>query len=580
MDSDRSPDVVADPHRREREHLDNARSSDRGPAGRPIDPWGSPHGQLADVLVSELLMTRGPHPPNLEAENEFLHSLAQLLLTDPEHILERSVRAAARLCDAGFAGMSLLETDHGEEVFRWVALGGTFEGQEGRSTPRFFSPCGLAFDRQAPQLFSYPARYYTYLRDAVPEIVEALVLPLPDGTGTIWIGTRDEAIRFDSEHVRLLTGLATFMATSLRLLRLTHQVQRARDETERDPTPQHGGTVAAAAPGTVEGAFEMPLPLPLRVDPVQRGAADVPTPTLVKKKAGNDLVEARGLARAEQQRGIPLVARRTEMSEVLLAYRALVEQVRLVVRDGRRLIRRLIAVCETSKRSRVQMTSSPTPLASVPLVVLRSTTEREQIELNDLVQSLSAEGHQVVGCGPQWVVYTEITDRRKLLTGDSPQSSRGIAAISAHVQRGSIRQRRRSDGEIASAAPLVPTVLIVDDDPPTVEIFAEVLRLEGFQVRTALSTESGMRAVQASRPDVILLDLNMPLANGVEFLRRLRADEWHRGTPVAIVTGDSLDDTVASELHQLGANVAFKPLLSAELVALTRRLLARRVSIH
>jgi CheY-like chemotaxis protein len=565
--------------RGDREHLDNAVPSGRGPAGGPFDPWGSPHGQLADVLVSELLKTRGAHPPKLESENEFLHSLFQHLLTEPEHILERSVRAAARLCDAGFAGVSLLEKDHGEEVFRWVALGGTFEGQEGRSTPRFFSPCGLAFDRQAPQLFSYPARYYTYLR-AVPEIVEALVLPLPDGTGTIWIGTRDEAIRFDSEHVRLLTGLATFMATSLRLLRLSHQVQRAGD-AEVDPTLQYGGTtVAAESPGTIEGTFAMPLPLPLRADPVERGAANVPTPTLVKKKAGSELVEARGLAQAEQQRGTPLVARRTEMNEVLLAYRALVEQVRLVLRDGRRLIRRLIAVCETSKSSRARMTSSPTPLASVPLVVLRSTTEREHVELNGLVQSLSAEGHQVVGCGPQWVVYTEITDRRKLLIGESSQSSRGIAPTSEHIQDGSLRQRRRSDSGIASAAPPVRTVLIVDDDPATVDTFAEVLRLEGFEVRTALSTESGMRAVQASRPDAILIDFNMPLANGVEFLRWLRADEWHRGTPVAIVTGGSLDDPVATELHQLGASVAYKPLLGIELVALTRQLLARRVSIH
>jgi hypothetical protein len=104
------------------------------------------------------------------------------------------------------------------------------------------------------------------------------------------------------------------------------------------------------------------------------------------------------------------------MNEVRLAFRALIEQVRLVLRDGRRLIRRLIAVCDTSRRSsRVRVTSSPAPLASVPLVVLRSTTEREQIELNDLAESLSAEGHQVARRGPQWVVYTQITDRRKSL---------------------------------------------------------------------------------------------------------------------------------------------------------------------
>src|SRR6266851_9119778 len=251
MEKDMSAEV-AHHDREDREHLDDAARADRGPADRPLEPWGSSQGQLADVLVSELLKTRGARPPNLASENEFLRSLAQHLLTDPEHILERSMRAAARLCGAGSAGLSLLETDHGDEVFRWVALGGAFEGQEGRSTPRFFSPCGLAFDRQAPQLFSYPARYYTYLCDAVPEIVEALVLPLPDGTGTIWIGAHDAAIRFDGEHVRLLTALANFMATSLQLLRLIHQAQRARDAAVA-PTPPYGGIVAAASPDTVEG---------------------------------------------------------------------------------------------------------------------------------------------------------------------------------------------------------------------------------------------------------------------------------------------------------------------------------------
>ena len=125
------------------------------------------------------------------------------------------------------------------------------------------------------------------------------------------------------------------------------------------------------------------------------------------------------------------------------------------------------------------------------------------------------------------------------------------------------------------------TVLIVDDDLAAVDTFAKALRLEGYEVRTALSTESGLRAVQASRPDAILVDLRMPLANGVEFLRRLGAEEGHRGTPVAVVTGDyAFDDTIATELRQLGAKVAFKPLWLAELVGLTHMLLAGRASRH
>src|ERR1700704_2717895 len=52
-------------------------------------PCDSPHGQLTEVVVSGLLKTRRARPPNLESENAFLHSLAQLLLTDAEHILAR-----------------------------------------------------------------------------------------------------------------------------------------------------------------------------------------------------------------------------------------------------------------------------------------------------------------------------------------------------------------------------------------------------------------------------------------------------------------------------------------------------------
>ena len=126
----------------------------------------------------------------------------------------------------------------------------------------------------------------------------------------------------------------------------------------------------------------------------------------------------------------PDITARPDRNEVLLAFRGFVEQVRLGLRDGRRLIRRLIGACETSTgSSRMHMTSSPTPLVSVPLVVLRPTTDREQIEIHDLVQRLGADGYQVTPRGPQWVVYTEIADRRKSAIGGSPQDRRGLAAM-------------------------------------------------------------------------------------------------------------------------------------------------------
>jgi DNA-binding response OmpR family regulator len=118
------------------------------------------------------------------------------------------------------------------------------------------------------------------------------------------------------------------------------------------------------------------------------------------------------------------------------------------------------------------------------------------------------------------------------------------------------------------------TILVIDDDATVTDTFARVLRLEGYQVRTALDAERGLREVEDSQPNAIILDLRLPLIDGVGFLRRLRARAGHRQTPVVIVTGDYfLDDTVATQLRELGAAVRFKPLWLEDLVNLTRGLL-------
>src|SRR5437870_12107622 len=128
--------------------------------------------------------------------------------------------------------------------------------------------------------------------------------------------------------------------------------------------------------------------------------------------------------------------------------------------------------------------------------------------------------------------------------------------------------------------PTTLTILIVDDDEGVTQTFARMLRLEGYQVRTAVSAETGLREAEESRPNAIILDLRMPLVDGLGFLRRLRAQADQRTTPVAIVTGDYfLDDAVSTELRELGAELRFKPLWLEDLVGLARNLLKSKV-IH
>ena len=101
-------------------------------------------------------------------------------------------------------------------------------------------------------------------------------------------------------------------------------------------------------------------------------------------------------------------------------------------------------------------------------------------------------------------------------------------------------------------------ILIIDDDHGVTDTFSRMLRLEGYEVQTASDPEAGLRECARSRPDAIIVDLRMPLIDGLGFLRLLREREEHKTTPVAIVTGDYfLEDAEGSEVRSLGAQVLF-----------------------
>ena len=123
-----------------------------------------------------------------------------------------------------------------------------------------------------------------------------------------------------------------------------------------------------------------------------------------------------------------------------------------------------------------------------------------------------------------------------------------------------------------------PRVLIVDDDVSVADTFSRTLRLEGYEVWSALSADEGLTLAQTHRPQAVILDLRMPLTSGLQFLRAIRAIPGLTNTPVAIVTGDYyLDDAQADEIHALGAELLYKPLWLEELVTLARDLLATPV---
>lgn len=77
-------------------------------------------------------------------------------------------------------------------------------------------------------------------------------------------------------------------------------------------------------------------------------------------------------------------------------------------------------------------------------------------------------------------------------------------------------------------------VLVVDDDADVVELTSTILRDGGYTVVAAGNGRDGLAAARRERPDLILLDINMPDIDGWEALRLLRLDEATRRVPVAM----------------------------------------------
>lgn len=109
-------------------------------------------------------------------------------------------------------------------------------------------------------------------------------------------------------------------------------------------------------------------------------------------------------------------------------------------------------------------------------------------------------------------------------------------------------------------------VLLVEDDPGDVEITLEVLRMNDLRINMRVA-ENGQAALdllnedspQAYRPDLILLDLNMPGMNGKELLHEIKEDQILRSIPVIIVTTSESDDDIRYTYHRGASCYITKP---------------------
>ncbi|SRR6266545_3671534 len=96
-------------------------------------------------------------------------------------------------------------------------------------------------------------------------------------------------------------------------------------------------------------------------------------------------------------------------------------------------------------------------------------------------------------------------------------------------------------------------ILVVEDNENTRRLFETILRSNGYEVTLAPDAEEGLRVLDDAMVDLVLLDLLLPGADGVQFLRSRAEMEPERRPPVIVVSATEDIDTLRPQLRELGA---------------------------
>jgi signal transduction histidine kinase/ActR/RegA family two-component response regulator len=552
---------------------------------------------LDDILITEELSCRVPRTTDLKEENDALHTLVRQLVEQPQILLKKLVKITTQLCRAESAGVSLLEvTPSGEDICRWLALAGMLEAYEQTPTPYTSSYCGICLERQTPLLYSYPERYFTYLQQFKPTIVEILVVPLliaNQPLGTIWVVSHDEHRRFDREDLRLMKSLANFTAAAL----YSSNARQAAEESAR--REQAARAVSEAAQNAAEQAnrlkdeFLAVLSHELRspLNPILGWAKLLQTRKFDEEKTAYALATIERNAKLQSQ----LMEDLLDVSRIL--------QRKLSLKVSSVDLSAVIEVALDTVRLAAQAKSIELKTKFEPNVaqVLGDPSRLQQVVwnlLSNAVKFTPSGGHVEIrlesvgtqaqiqvsdtgkGIDPEFLPhvfdYFRQADNTTTRTFGGLGLGLAIARQIVELHGGTVHAESEGDDKGATFTVLLPiksvepqinqdkvpeaspslqglNVLVVDDEVHTRDLIVFILQQYGASVRAFASASLALDAFALEKPDIILSDIGMPQIDGYMLIRQIRSLPPEQGGEIqAIALTAYAGETNEQQILQAG----------------------------
>lgn len=212
---------------------------------------------------------------------------------------------------------------------------------------------------------------------------------------------------------------------------------------------------------------------------------------------------------------------------------------------------------------------SVVPPRQIPVLLLRSGIQRAAVRVDEIV-------------GNREVVVKTIGPQLARLAGVSGATVLGNGQVVLILNPVNLVHRRPEAGDAVRVAipeapapvetkPAVPLVMVVDDSLTVRKITGRMLAREGYEFVTAKDGVDALQQLQDVRPDVILLDVEMPRMDGFEFARNMRADESTKSIPIIMITSRTAEKHRNRAL-ELGVNEYMgKPYQEEQLLALISR---------